>query len=41
MVTGLTGVDPVRELGWVTRNLCPGDPVRLCMLQGDPTPMAG
>jgi hypothetical protein len=24
----------------VTRHLCPDDPVRLCMLQGDPTPMA-
>jgi hypothetical protein len=41
VVTGLTGVDAASALGWVTRHLCPGDPVRLCMLQGDPTPMAG
>jgi hypothetical protein len=41
VVTGLTGVNPVRALRWVTRHLWPGDPVRLCMLQGEPTPMAG
>jgi hypothetical protein len=39
--TGLTGVNAASAFGWVTRHLCPGDPVRLCMLQGDPTPMAG
>jgi hypothetical protein len=29
------------HLDGVTRHECPGDPVRLCMLQGDPTPMTG
>jgi hypothetical protein len=32
-VTGLTGAGPVRLLA--------GEPVRLCVLQGDSTPMAG
>jgi hypothetical protein len=27
--------------GRVTRPLCPCDPVHLCLLSGDPTPMAG
>jgi hypothetical protein len=32
---------PSEVVGRVTRNQCPGDPVRLCVLQGDPTPMDG
>jgi hypothetical protein len=41
VVTGLTGVNAASPFGWVTRHECPGDPVRLCMLQGDLTPMTG
>jgi hypothetical protein len=48
MVTGLTGdmhrsdrCRPSVAVGRVTRHLCPGDPVRLCVLQVDPTPIAG
>jgi hypothetical protein len=48
VITGLTGdrhrsdrCRPQWSYWRVTRHLCPGDPVRLCMLQGDPTPMAG
>jgi hypothetical protein len=47
-VTGLTGdrhrsdrCRPSEAVGWVTRHLWPGDLVRLCVLQVDPTPMAG
>jgi hypothetical protein len=47
-VTGLTGdrhrSDRCRSseaIGRVTRHLCPGDLVRLCVMQGDPTPMEG
>jgi hypothetical protein len=47
-VTGLTGDRHQSDwcrlneaVGRVTRHLCPGDPVRLYVLQGDPTPMAG
>jgi hypothetical protein len=48
VVTGLIGdthwSDRCRHSeadGRVTRHLCPGDPVHPCVLQGDPTPMAG
>jgi hypothetical protein len=37
----LTGVNAASAFGWMTRHECPGDPVRLYMLQGDPTPMTG
>jgi hypothetical protein len=47
-VTGLTGdthrsdrCRPNETDGRVTRLLCLGDPVRLCLLQGDSTPMVG
>jgi hypothetical protein len=46
-VTGPTGdrqrfdrCRPSEVVGRVTRHLCPGNPVRLCVLQGDPTSMA-
>jgi hypothetical protein len=45
--TGLTGdrhrsdrCRPSEVVGRMTWHLCLGDPVRLCVLQGDPSPMA-